>query len=199
MKVTSSFLIALIIMPSASAAQSRQTGLPKQIYGKAQVVDGSTFQFLETKQFVRLAGFVAPGMEQTAHSNGVAWPAGQVSRAWMILRTLGHDVNCAPIGRDQNQVLLAHCFVGDVNLAATAIAEGIGYAFSYRGEPQISAYIDIERRARGLGFGVWSSPDLPLPWLSSTLMPERSEAGQDRTIDLPDGKPIAAVNHSYGG
>ncbi|NEJ11314.1 nuclease, partial [Rhizobium leguminosarum] len=130
-------------------AQNRPVDIPRQIYGKVQVVDATTFEFRKSGQTVRLAGYEAPRLEQTARSDGVDWPAGQVSRAWMVLRTLGQDVNCAPIGRDTNGVILAHCFVGETNLAATAVAEGIGYAFNYRGEPQVPAYFDIERRARG--------------------------------------------------
>ena len=156
MNTASRLLIALTVLPSPMLAQSRPSDLPRQIYGKVQIVDGTTFEFVRTKQVVRLAGFEAPRLEQTAINQGVSWPAGQVSRAWMILRTLGQDVNCAPVGRDQNKILIAHCFVGDTNLAATAIAEGIGYAFNYRDEPRVPAYFDIERMARGFGHGVWS-------------------------------------------
>jgi endonuclease YncB( thermonuclease family) len=119
------------MVPTALLAQSRPSDVPRQIYGKVQVVDATTFEFVKSRQIVRLAGYEAPRLEQTATSDGVEWPAGQVSRAWMILRTLGQNVNCAPIGRDTNKILIAHCFVGEINLAATAIAEGIGYAFNY--------------------------------------------------------------------
>ncbi|WP_246798407.1 thermonuclease family protein [Rhizobium leguminosarum] len=165
------------MVPTALLAQSRPSDVPRQIYGKVQVVDATTFEFVKSRQIVRLAGYEAPRLEQTATSDGVEWPAGQVSRAWMILRTLGQNVNCAPVDRDTNKVLIAHCFVGETNLAATAIAEGIGYAFNYRNEPQVAAYFDIERKARGLGYGVWSSPDLLPPWLytASTVAVEKSD------------------------
>ncbi|WJH38554.1 thermonuclease family protein (plasmid) [Aliirhizobium terrae] len=165
-------------------AQQQPANLPRQIYGKVRVVDSTTFEFVRTTQLVRLAGFEAPRLEQTATDDGVSWPVGQVSRAWMILRTLGQNLNCAPIGRDRNKVLIAHCFVGETNLAATAIAEGIGYAFNYRDEPQVPAYFDIERKARGLGYGVWSSPDLPPPWLYAATIAKPADFEPER----PDTK-----------
>ncbi|MHC2567747.1 thermonuclease family protein [Rhizobium leguminosarum] len=177
MRVAAASMLWLAMVPTALLAQSRPSDVPRQIYGKVQVVDATTFEFVKSRQIVRLAGYEAPRLEQTATSDGVEWPAGQVSHAWMILRTLGQNVNCAPIGRDTNKILIAHCFVGKTNLAATAIAEGIGYAFNYRNEPQVPAYFDIERKARGLGFGVWSSPDLLPPWLNtaSTVAAENSD------------------------
>lgn len=206
MRVGSRLLIALSIFPSPVMAQPQPANLPRQIYGKVQVVDSTTFEFVRSKQIVRLAGFEAPRLEQKANSDGVSWPAGQVSRAWLILRTLGQNVNCAPIGRDRNKVLIAHCFVGETNLAATAIAEGIGYAFNYRDEPQVPAYFDIERKARGLGYGVWSSPDLPPPWLytASLAKPARQDAEPPDTepglpLPLPVSKQTGDINDAHGG
>ncbi len=206
MRIISKMLIALTVMPHPTMAQSRPTDLPRQIYGKVQIVESTTLEFVRTKQLVRLAGFEAPRLDQMATSESVSWPAGQVSRAWMILRTLGQDVNCAPIGRDRNKVLIAHCFVGETNLAATAIAEGIGYAFNYRDEPRVPAYFDIERKARGLGYGVWSSPGLVPPWLYSTPMtkpatqdPEQPETTPGLPLPLPVAKKTGDVNDAHGG
>jgi endonuclease YncB( thermonuclease family) len=161
---TISIVLAFAAAKPAIAQSSLDMMLPKQIYGRVQVLDGSTIEFRNPKQVVRIAGYLAPRIEQNATTDGVEWPAGQVARAWLILRTLKHDVNCAPVTRDANGTVLAHCFVEETNLAATAIADGIGYAFNYPGEPQVPAYFDIERRARGLGFGIWSDPKLPPPW-----------------------------------
>lgn len=187
MKLAAVLLTSLSIAPTVLFAQSRPADVPRQIYGKVQVVDGTTFEFRKSGQVVRLAGYEAPRLEQTAESDGVEWPAGQVARAWMILRTLGQDVNCAPIARDANKLLIAHCFVGETNLAATAIAEGIGYAFNYRNEPKVPAYFDIERKARGLGYGVWSSADLSPPWLYGATVNERPER---REPDAETGLPL---------
>jgi endonuclease YncB( thermonuclease family) len=180
MKAAMISMALLTATSTGSLAQGRPSDVPRQIYGKVQIIDSISFEFIKTREFVRLAGYEAPRVEQSATSDGVAWPAGQVSRAWMVLRTLGQNVNCAPIGRDTNNILIAHCFVGETNLAATAIAEGIGYAFNYRDEPQVPAYFDIERRARGLGFGVWSSPDLLPPWLYKATT--ANNEGSDRRL-----------------
>ena len=193
MKLATISTIVLALIPTGTLAQARPSDVPRQIYGKVQVIDGTTFQFVKTRQLIRLAGYEAPRLTQNATTEGVSWPVGQVSRAWMILRTLGQDVNCAPIGRDSNKNLIAHCFVGETNLAATAIAEGIGYAFNYRNEPQVPAYFDIERRARGLGFGIWSSPDLSPPWLykASPEPGEQSDGGAPATEEgLPLPLPV---------
>lgn len=199
-------IVVLSVAPTVALAQGRPTDAPRQVYGKVQVVDGTTFEFIKSRQLVRLAGYEAPRLDQMATSDGVKWPAGQVSRAWMILRTLGQNVNCAPIDRDTNKVLIAHCFVGETNLAATAIAEGIGYAFNYRNEPQVPAYFDIERKARGLGFGVWSSPDLLPPWLyaASTVDDEQSGRRMPESEGLPLPLPVnpdssQSITDAHGG
>ncbi|MCQ1855000.1 thermonuclease family protein [Neorhizobium galegae] len=189
MKVVAGSMLWLAIAPTALFAQSRPSDVPRQIYGTVQVVDATTFEFVKSRQIVRLAGYDAPRLEQTATSDDVEWPAGQVSRAWMILRTLGQSVNCAPIGRDTNKVLIAHCFVGETNLAATAIAEGIGYAFNYPNEAQVPAYFDIERKARGLGYGVWSSTDLLPPWLY-TASKATTERPNGQSPEAETGLPL---------
>ncbi|MBB3659706.1 endonuclease YncB(thermonuclease family) [Rhizobium sp. BK650] len=207
MRIVSLSILLLTMTATAAPAQNGSADIPRQIYGKVQVVDATTVEFKMSGQTVRLAGYEAPRLEQTATSDGVGWPAGQVSRAWMILRTLGQDVNCAPIARDANGVILAHCFVGETNLAATAIAEGIGYAFNYRGEPQVPAYFDIERKARGLGYGVWSSPDLLPPWLYAASMANGdkartslSEPDGDLPLPLPVGPAASLIpNEVHGG
>lgn len=206
MRVVSLSILSLLMTATAAPAQNRPADIPRQIFGKVQVVDATTFEFRKSGQTVRLAGYEAPRLEQTATSDGIDWPAGQVSRAWMILRTLGQDVNCAPIARDANGAILAHCFVGETNLAATAIAEGIGYAFNYRDEPQVPAYFDIERKARGLGYGVWSSPDLLPPWLytASTANGDKARASSlepdsGLPLPLPVGPKTLNPNEVHGG
>ena len=166
-------VITLVALWPASAQTSADNTLPKQIYGRVQVLDGSTIEFIKPSKIVRLAGYLAPRLDQVATTDSVEWPPGQVARAWLILRTLQHDVNCASVTTDANGTILAHCFVEETNLAATAIAEGIGYAFNFPGEPQVPAYFDIERRARGLGFGIWSDPKLTPPW---NLKPDEAAA-----------------------
>ncbi|MBO9135305.1 thermonuclease family protein [Rhizobium sp. B230/85] len=200
-------IILFTLTATGSLGQNRPADLPRQIYGKVQVVDTTTFEFKRSGQAVRLAGYEAPRIEQTALSDGVTWPAGQVARAWMILRTLGHDVNCTPIDRDGRGMILAHCFVGETNLAATAIAEGIGYAFNYRGEPQVPAYFDIERKARGLGYGVWSSPDLLPPWLYTASVANGDTAkgpSPEPDSGLPLPLPVSpnnslSLSNTHGG
>ncbi|MGP4693821.1 thermonuclease family protein [Agrobacterium cavarae] len=198
MKLVSLSIMFLTMTMGSTTAQVRPVDIPRQIYGKVQVVDATTLEFRKSTQTVRLAGYVAPRLEQTAATDGVDWPVGQVSRAWMILRTLGQDVNCAPIARDANGVILAHCFVGETNLAATAIAEGIGYAFNYRGEPQVPAYFDIERKARGLGYGIWSSPNLLPPWLytASTENGEKAKGSSEPDTGLPLPLPVLRARSS---
>lgn len=161
-------LLGAVVLDSVAAPNTPSSGqslsLPAQIHGRVRVVDGKTLTFMQQKETVRLAGYETPEPEQIADSDGVEWPAGQIARSWLVLRTLRRDVNCSPLQRDGNNVILAHCFVGEINLAAAAIAEGIGYAYHYPGEPAVPAYFDLERRARGLGFGVWSAKGLLPPW-----------------------------------
>jgi endonuclease YncB( thermonuclease family) len=180
-------VVILATIWPASAQSPANGALPKQIYGRVQVLDGSTIEFITHKKIVRLAGYLAPRLDQVATTESVEWPVGQVARAWLILRTLKHDVNCASVTTDANGTVLAHCFVEETNLAATAIAEGIGYAFNFPGEPQVPAYFDIERRARGLGFGVWSDPKLTPPW---NYKPDRPAEPMARSMSGESGFPL---------
>ncbi|PSH60900.1 nuclease [Phyllobacterium sophorae] len=204
-------MLAALLAGAHQSAVAQESGkgkpLPEQLYGRVRVIDGKSLAFTEQKETVRLAGYEAPEIEQTATSDGIEWPVGQVSRSWLILRTLRRDVNCAPLIRAGNDVIIAHCFVGDVNLAASAISDGIGYAYNYPNEPQVPAYFDLERKARGLGFGVWSAQGLLPPWryryekanpvhslgdVGITLAPLplppvlRSVAGQEKTLRQED-------------
>lgn len=206
MRISSLSAILLGLSVTNALAQGRAPDVPRQIYGKVQVLDAVTFEFVKSQQTVRLAAYEAPRLAQTAHSNDVDWPVGQVSRAWMILRTLGQDVNCAPIARNSNRMMIAHCFVGETNLAATAIAEGIGYAYNYPGEPHVPAYFDIERRARGLGYGVWSASDLTPPWLFDVAATPEKNAATRTPLDtgLPLPLPVAPedalpMKQAHGG
>jgi endonuclease YncB( thermonuclease family) len=160
--------------------------LPYQLFGRVRVIDGRTIEFIREKTTVRIAGYEASELDQIATTDNFDWPAGQVARAWMILRTLRQDVNCAPLQYDSDGSVLAHCFVGDTNLAASAISEGIGYAFNYSGEPGVPAYFDLERRARGLGLGVWSAAGLAPPWQYRKAKAIRHD-DQHVTADDPAG------------
>ncbi|CAM5287670.1 hypothetical protein ATER59S_00490 [Aquamicrobium terrae] len=188
----------------AGAQGSANPVPPKQIYGRVQVLDGSTIEFTSPRTIVRLAGYLAPRLQQVATTEGVEWPVGEVARAWLILRTLKHDVNCASVATDANGTILAHCFVEETNLAATAIADGIGYAFNFPGEPQVPAYFDIERRARGLGFGIWSDPKLVPPWNYKPDQQAAPAAGlpsmetSETGLPLPPPAPMPADNSPRG-
>jgi endonuclease YncB( thermonuclease family) len=197
-------VVTLATIGPASAQNLTDRVLPKQIYGHVQVLDGSTIEFTNPRKIVRFAGYLAPQLDQVATTDGTEWPVGQVARAWLILRTLKRDVNCAPVTTDANGTILAHCFVEDTNLAATAIAEGIGYAFNFAGEPQVPAYFDIERRARGVGFGVWSDPKLSPPWDHKADKPvvpvagPRSNETPERGLLLPPPVPVPPDNPPGG-
>lgn len=197
-------MLAALLAGAHQSAVAQESGkgkpLPEQLYGRVRVIDGKSLAFTEQKETVRLAGYEAPEIDQTATSDGIEWPVGQVSKSWLILRTLRRDVNCASLIRAGNNVIIAHCFVGDVNLAASAISDGIGYAYNYPNEPQVPAYFDLERKARGLGFGVWSAQGLLPPWRY------RSEKSNPQAVwSLGDGEttlaplPLPPVLRSVAG
>lgn len=171
-------------------AQAVTRSLPYQLYGRVRVIDGRTIEFVNERITVRIAGYESSELDQIAVTDDVDWPVGQVARDWMILRTLRQDVNCAPLQYDGNGSVLAHCFVGDTNLAASAISEGVGYAFNYPGEPGVPAYFDLERRARGLGLGVWSAADLSPPWQYRQVNATRHDSRHNNADDPVGGLPL---------
>jgi endonuclease YncB( thermonuclease family) len=147
---------ALLWTPAAAQMKKPTDALPYQLYGAAQIIDGSSFIIPSMDETVRLLGYDAPDPAQIAVTNGIEWPAGEVARSWLIINTLSQVVNCKPMQRDAFGRVLAHCFVGARNLALAAIQEGIGFSYSYPGEPRVPLYVDAERSARGIGRGVWS-------------------------------------------
>lgn len=68
MKLAALSTILLAATPTASLGQGRPTDVPRQIYGKVQVINGATFEFIKSRQVVRLAGYEAPLLEQMATS-----------------------------------------------------------------------------------------------------------------------------------
>lgn len=156
-------LLALSPAQGHSMVKTPADPLPTQLYGEARIIDGKTLELPSVSETVRLLGYEAPELPQIATTNGIEWPAGEVARSWLILNTLQQVVNCQPVVRDRQGLILAHCFVGERNLALAGIEEGIGYSFSYPGEPRVPLYMEAERAARGIGRGIWSAKLEP-PW-----------------------------------
>lgn len=60
MKLVTLSMALLAATSTASLAQGRPNDVPRQIYGKVQVIDGTTFEFINSRLVVRLAGYEAP-------------------------------------------------------------------------------------------------------------------------------------------
>ena len=146
-------LIALLLAASSAATEE----LPL-IEGTARITDGDTLSIGPI--VVRLNGVDAPEAGQTCQDNtGETWDCG--TKAMNRLAELaGTDpVRCTALDRDAYGRVIGQCWVGNVDLGALLVSEGLGWAFVRYSD----VYADLETAARKNQSGIWSSAN-EAPW-----------------------------------
>jgi len=103
---------------------------------------------------VRLYGVALPDERRIcAAASGERWPCGR--RAYISLhnKVVMQTINCAP--RAFTEPPAADCFLGEVNLAAWIIGQGLARVSSNVGDKDLIA---AEAAARGAKRGLWADP-----------------------------------------
>lgn len=122
-----------------------------------KVVDGDTVQVLENGKMVkvRLAGIDAPESRQAF---------GQASKKALIAEVAQRDVSVITDTTDRYGRYLGILMIGDRNINAEQVKNGMAWAYRYRGKATDGNMLKLERRARGEGIGLWADPDAIEPW-----------------------------------
>ena len=170
-------IILVILWPRPAAA-----GEP--IAGPAAIVDGDTIRVGDTR--VRLHGIDAPEASQRCNAAvGGTWACG--TEATRALRSAigAHDVSCQPVTVDRYRRTVARCFVGDIDLQAELVRQGLAWAFVRYSHD----YVSIEAEARAAHRGIWQAD-------TQTAWDYRATRWAEYDKTAPEGCPIKGnINH----
>jgi len=146
--------VVLIGIASCSAAEAAGDA----IIGEPLVVDGDTVRIGNTR--IRLHGIDAPEQSQSCNArDGGTWACG--SEATRALRGLiaGREVSCQPLTLDRYGRTVARCFLGNVDVQAEMVRQGLAWAFV----KYSSDYVAEETQARAARRGIWQA-DTQTAW-----------------------------------
>lgn len=128
--------------------------------GKARVIDGDTLEIAGVR--IGLFGIAAPRPGQTCRVQEKVWNCGQDAAFALAFEVAEHWVTCKEKGRDDQDRVIAVCFIGPYDLAARMV--GKGWAVADRRVSE--AYAAAEAKARKAGVGLWRGRfTLPWKWL----------------------------------
>ena len=127
------------------------------ITGQPRVIDGDTLEI--DGQRIRLHGIDAPETRQLCYLDGKRWQcgkdAGNILSDWINHR----PVTCQERDRDRYGRIVAVCYVGDEDLNAWMVLQGL--ALAYR--RYSLDYVEQETDAQLARRGVWATRFV-LPW-----------------------------------
>jgi len=145
---------------------ARNSYLPDLIIGKAQVVDGDTFDLIyeaplagryrQTSR-IRLDAVDACESTQSAMYDEIRWPCGAVATAWLVAKTMGKEVSCQPSRIDSYGRYLARCTVDGADIGLAGLSEGLMIIYRHRDQLIAPAYEQAETLARSSKRGMWLS------------------------------------------
>jgi endonuclease YncB( thermonuclease family) len=138
-----------------AVAASRLFLAPPPLAGPAIASDGDSLRLAGKR--VRLIGLDAPELAQTCRTDLGDWACGRVARDRLAQLLEAGPVACRGSGYDAYGRVLATCLVGDVDVAATLIGEGLAVADDLYAREQAAAQAS---RA-----GLWAGQfDAPAQW-----------------------------------
>lgn len=130
----------------------------QEITGTAQVVDGDTIVIGASR--IRLEGIDAPEAAQTCKAERLGtWPCGAEATRQLSRLVRDRLVACRHRGLDTYGRILGVCRIGDLDINAHMIRQGLAWAFVRYS----TTYVAVEAEARGARRGIWQSPTQP-PW-----------------------------------
>jgi endonuclease YncB( thermonuclease family) len=146
------------VITIALACHCTGTAAAEVIVGPARVVDGDTIQLGDAR--VRLEGIDAPEAKQTCfNARGREWDCGRAASRELQQLVSKREVRCEAEGKDDYGRLLGTCSVGNVDVNAQMVRDGLAWAFV----KYSSTYVGVEKEARQARRGVFEVANLP-PW-----------------------------------
>lgn len=127
------------------------------IVGIASVIDGDTIEIHDTR--IRLFGIDAPESRQICLLNDKPYMCGQKSANYLDTMIAGKTVKCVPKTYDRYQRIVAHCFVGEIDIQAEMVKSGQALAFIKYSKQ----YVAEQNQAWERKSGIWQSV-FEMPW-----------------------------------
>lgn len=141
-------VVLLIFALGLLAASLAMAG---SVTGTIRVIDGDTIDVAGTR--VRLHAIDAPEASQTCSTEqGKTWACGAWVSREVRARYQGRKAVCTPLDTDRYGRMVARCMVGDDDMGAALVAEGL--AFAYR--RYAMDYDLIEKQAAASDRGLWA-------------------------------------------
>jgi endonuclease YncB( thermonuclease family) len=136
--------------------------------GTALAIDASHLE-IAGRRF-KLYGIDAPDVDQTcADAKGQDYPCGIEARAALAALVKDASVTCQPLGPNQRNEMLAHCTVGEINVARALIDAGWAIADRAR----TLNYEAPELVARAAKRGIWQGRFVPPgDWRAGERVPQ---------------------------
>lgn len=152
--------------------------------GRLHVIDADTFDVGSVR--VRLFGLDAPEMGQPCWVQGRERDCGRWARDLVRDRFEGRQARCDAQDTDRYGRVVAICRVGDVDIGAALVQDGIAWAYR-----RYSSRYDLDEKAAAVaGRGLWAfTLDLPSDY----------RAAQVTGRDAPDGNCAIKGNISESG
>jgi endonuclease YncB( thermonuclease family) len=146
----------LLLLGLAAREVERRVGLPSEVGGFGEAVDGDSLLLSGWK--VRLKGLDAPELAQwCVNRAGRDYACGVEAKTWLRQRLSRGAVSCRVEGRDRYDRLLAVCHVGSESLNAGLVRAGLAVAYG--------AFEVEEGEARNARRGLWAGQfEAPSAW-----------------------------------
>lgn len=156
MNRNSRWLAILVVAAIAAIWRTLPEDPEGTIAGRASVRDGDSIVISGRR--IRLRGIDAPEQAQTCGEGDATWPCGSRAEAHLGRLIANRVVSCEYFTRDRYGRYIAECEVGEVNLGAAMVRDGMAVDLDGR-------HAAAEEEARVSRRGLWQGPFLrPAVW-----------------------------------
>ena len=174
-------------LETGSIARAASESADGVVSGRANAISGDAIRIGGT--LIRLAGIDAPPAAQPCtKANGRKWACAASATGVLARMIRGRKVSCelqGSVAGDGHNI--AHCRVGDADIAATLVRKGAVFAADTLGNP----YAGEEDAARAEKLGLWQgNAERPEAW--------RAKIWDEAKRAAPDGCPIKGLVRSEG-
>ena len=137
-------------MSPLTAAAQQQT---VTVSGDLRILDGDTIEIGLLR--IRIHAIDAPEDGQTCSARGGGtWPCGRIASDRIAELVGDAKLDCEPLERDLYGRLIARCLVGDEDIGAAMVSEGLAWSYTQFSDD----YVSLEGEARARGRNIWQAP-----------------------------------------